>query len=151
MAKYDLALKKLQQERLEVYNQIDENADGNTDTLLNIGYLNGLEKAEDILFNLQKRTNENGQKLWYTGSPNDIKPNNRGSYILIMRAHFTSDDGIEEGDIKIDADFWNGEEWEGYEVGEGKWEVLYFTKLKWILFPIPKELGVKRSDSLFFN
>lgn len=151
MAKYDLALKKLQQERLEVYNQIDENADGNTDTLLNIGYLNGLEKAEDILFNLQKKSDENGQKLWYTGSPNDIKPNNRGSYILIMKAHFSSDDGIEEGDIKIDSDFWNGEEWEGYEVGEGKWEVLYFTKLKWILFPIPKELGVKRSDSLFFN
>lgn len=151
MAKYDLALKKLQQERLGVYNQIDEDADGNTDTLLNIGYLNGLEKAEDILFNLQKKSDENGQKLWYTGSPNDIKPNNRGSYILIMKAHFSSDDGIEEGDIKIDADFWNGEEWEGYEIGEDKWEVLYFTKLKWILFPIPKELGVKRSDSLFFN
>ena len=151
MAKYDLALKKLQQERLEVYNQIDENNDGNTDTLLNIGYLNGLEKAEDILFNLQKKNDENGQKLWYTGSPNDIKPNNRGSYILIMKAHFFSDDGIEEGDIKIDSDFWNGEEWEGYEIGEGKWEVLYFTKLKWLLFPIPKELGVKRSDSLFFN
>ena len=82
MAKYDLALKKLQQERLEVYNQIDENNDGNTDTLLNIGYLNGLEKAEDIIFKLQKKNDENGQKLWHTGSPNDIKPNNRGTYIL---------------------------------------------------------------------
>ena len=158
MAKYDLALKKLQKKRLEVSSQIGNldllyrtTVDEDTNILIDLGYLSGLEKAEEILFELQKKNDENGQKLWYTGSPNDIKPNNRGSYILIMRSHFSSEDGINDGDIKIDCDFWNGEDWEGYEIGEGKWEVLYFTKLKWLLFPLPKELGVKRTDSLFFD
>lgn len=157
MGKYSEALKKLQSERLEVFSKMEGGHDpGDSDLYFDLGYLSGIEKAEEILYALQKKTNENGRKLWYTGSPNDIKPNNCGTYILIMRAHFNSDDDnveIKEGDIKIDADYWDGENWESFVMSDeekDRWEVLYFTKLKWLMFPIPEELGVKRSDSMFF-
>lgn len=156
MAKYDLALKRLQKERLEVSSQIEGLDDGDSDALLDLGFLSGLEKAEEILYDLQKKNEENGKKLWYQGCPNDIKPNNTGTYILIMRSHFDSEDeniSIKKGDIKIDADYWDGENWESFAMSDeesDRWEVLYFTKLKWLLFPIPEELGVKRSDKLFF-
>lgn len=152
MGKYDLALKKLQSRRLEVSSKIGEGRDPEDNELyLDLGFVSGIEEAEEVLFNLQKQLEHNTKTLWYTGSPNDIKPNNRGTYILIMKAHFDSDDDVKKDDIKIDADFWDGENWESYETGDGAWEVLYFTKLKWIMFPLPEELGVKRSDSLFFN
>ena len=151
MGKYDLALKKLQEERLEVSGDIETKGEADNDLYLDLGFLSGIEKAEEILYDLQKQTKDSGQKLWYTGSPNDIKPNNRGTYVLIMKANFDSDDGIDCGDIKIDTDFWNGEDWEVYEVGDEAWEILYFTKLKWLMFPLPESLGMKRSDSLFFN
>ena len=135
-------MKKLQEARLENPYKYDE---------FNKGFLAGVSKAEEIIFAESKKLKNESNGLWYTGSPNDIKPNNRGTFIVIMKAGFDSDDGVEKGKIYIDTDFWNGEEWEGYEVGEGKWEVLYFTKLKWIKFPLPEELGIKRTDSLFFD
>ena len=150
MGKYDLALKKLQNERLEASSKMELVDEYNSDSLL--GFLSGIERAEEIIFDLQKQSKDNGRKLWHTGSPNDIKPNNRGTYVIIMKAHFDSEDGIENGNIYIDTDFWDGENWESFETGEENlWEVLYFAKLKWLLFPIPEELGVKRSDKLFFN
>lgn len=148
MGKYDLALRKLQNERLEMSSKVD-GEDGSS--LVIAGFVNGIEKAEEIIYELQKQSDRDTKNLWYTGCPNDIKPNNRGTYILIMRADFDSEDGIEKGGIYIDTDFWNGEEWEGIETGEDRWTVLYFTKLKWIWFPLPKELGIKRTDDLFFD
>ena len=142
MGKYDIALKKLQNLRLEV---------GNEEELYDLGFKNGLMRAEEVLYALQKQTDYEGNKLWYTGSPNDIKPNNCGTYVLIMRSNFDSEDGVKSGNIYIDTDFWDGEKWEGFETGDDRWTVLYFTKLKWIWFPLPKELGIKRSDDLFFN
>ena len=156
MAKYDLALKKLQKERLEMSSQMEGLDADDPDYLLDLGFLSGIEKAEEILFDLQKQSNDNGRKLWYTGSPNDIKPNNCGTYILIMRSHFNSEDEnapVHEGDIKIDSDYWDGENWESFRANDSDpdgWEVLYFTKLKWLMFPLPEELGMKRSDKLFF-
>ena len=151
MGKYDIALKKLQNERLEVSSKIERDDSDNSDNWLDIGFVSGIEKAEEILYELQKQTDRDCNNLWYTGSPNDIKPNNRGTYILIMRACFDSEDGIENGKIYIDTDFWDGEKWEGFETGDDRWDVLYFAKLKWIWFPLPKELGIKRTDDLFFN
>ena len=143
MGKYALALRKIQEERIK------ESASIETD--FNSGVIVGLSKAESILYRLQEQSKENGYNLWYTGSPNDIKPDNRGTYILVMRAGFDSEDGIEKDGIYIDADYWNGIEWESFETGEDKWQVLYFTKLKWLMFPLPKELGIKRSDDLFIE
>lgn len=136
-------MSKLQNERLEAWMKF-----GYENNL----YAAGLERAETIIFAEQQKCKKENKALWYSGSPNDIKPNNRGTYILIMRAGFDSEeDGVEKGKIYIDSDFWNGEEWESFEIGEGKWEVLYFTKLKWIKFPLPEELGIKKDDSLFFD
>ena len=111
----------------------------------------GLEKAESIIFSEQQKYKSDAERLWYTGNPNDIKPNNTGTYIVIIKANFDSEDGIKKGQVYIDADFWTGDEWDIHEFGEEAWELLYFTKLKWIKFPIPEELGIKRSDDLFFK
>lgn len=144
MGKYDLALKKLQNERLE--------AATGPRSAVDLGYISGIEKAEEIIFEMQKQSDLENKNLWYTGCPNDLKPNNRGTYILIMRAEFDSDDGVEKGKLYIDTDFWDGEKWEGFEVGDDRWTVLYFTKLKWLKFPLPDGLEIeKRSDVLFFD
>lgn len=146
MGKYDLALKKIQQERLS------KAASGDILNPIGNGYINGLLKAENILYELQNGLDVSTKNLWYTGSPNDLKPNNRGTFVLIMKAGFDAEDeGITKGSIYIDSDFWDGEQWDSYEIGEDKWTVLYFTKLKWIKFPLPEELGIKKTDSLFFN
>lgn len=144
MGKYDLALNKLQKERLEAACSLGSSID--------IGFISGVERAEQILFELQKQADNESKSLWYTGSPNDIKPNNRGTYILIMKAGFDSEDGVENGNLYIDTDFWDGEKWEGFEVGDDRWTVLYFTKLKWLKFPLPEGLDInKRSDIHFFD
>ena len=146
MGKYDLALKKIQEHRLSITSMGGEYTSSTQD------YITGLIKAENILYELQNNLDVSSKNLWYKGSPNDLKPNNRGTFVLIMRAGFDAEDeGITKGSIHIDSDFWDGEQWESYETGEDKWTVLYFTKLKWIKFPLPEELGIKRSDSLFFN
>lgn len=157
MGKYSVALRKLQSERLEQASvfRSDSYNDEPYDNGYGDGYIDGIEKAEEILFSLQTIQQDNSKKLWYKGSPNDLRPNNRGSYILIMKSHFNSNDDenpIKVGDIKIDSDFWDGEKWEhGYRISDDKWEVLYFAKLKWVAFPIPGDLGIKRSDDIFFN
>ena len=141
-------LQKLQMERLEKSNT----ATGDLWLDKHIqGFVSGIEAAEQIIFSEQKNIQKEVKGLWYTGSPNDIKPNNRGTYVVILKAHFDSEDGIENGKIYIDSDFWDGENWESFEIGEGLWEVLYFTKLKWIKFPLPDELGMKKSDEMFFS
>ena len=146
MGKYNQALKKIQEARIQHALDNRDNAERY------FGYMSGLEKAEEILYTLQQQSNANGQKLWYTGSPNDIKPDNCGDYILIMKSRFTSEDeDIKPGDIFISASYWNGEEWEDFNTGDDGWEILYFTKLKWIMFPLPNALGMKRSDKLFFG
>lgn len=147
MGKYDVALRKLQAERIEKSTQISDQYLLNQ---FNEGYISGIEKAEEILYGLQQHSIENGKKLWYTGSPNDLKPNNKGTYILVMKAHFSNDE-ITEGQIYVDADYWDGEQWEDLNVDEDGWEVLYFTKLKWLKFPLPSPLGMKRSDKMFIQ
>lgn len=143
-------MSKLQEERIKALKKDDDTYISNK--IYTDAFIAGIERAEAIIFDEQQRCKKEAYSLWYTGSPNDLKPNNRGTYILIMRAEFDSEeDGIEKGKIYIDSDFWNGEEWESFEIGEGKWEVLYFTKLKWIKFPLPAELGIKKNDSLFFS
>lgn len=146
MGKYDLALKQIQEARLE-HNKIGEKLND-----YDKGYIHGLEDAEAIIYSLQKDITVQSKSLWYRGTPNDIKPNNRGTFILIMKAGFDAEDeGIIKGNIYIDSDFWDGEQWESFETGEGKWTILYFTKLKWVKFPLPEELGIRKSDNLFFN
>ena len=149
MAKYDQALKRLQKARVEVSSKIPRTESFTPQSWVDLGFVSGIEKAEEILLNLQEQSRENGYKLWYTGSPNDLRSNNRGTYILIMRANFDSEDGIKNGHIYIDSDYWDGDDWESLDFGENGWELLYFTKLKWLMFPLPKSLGVKRSDDLF--
>ena len=143
-------LQKLQMERLEKMS--NETSDLWEQKHIR-GYIKGLEVAESIIFSEQKNIKKECDSLWYKGNPNEIKPNNRGTYIVILKSHFDSDDGIENGKIYIDSDFWDGENWESFEAGEDEspWEVLYFTKLKWIKFPLPDELGIKKNDSLFFD
>ena len=150
MGKYDIALKHFQSERLKKASELNE-AEYPYDEGYHDGYIDGLERGEEILYRLQNISKSNGRKLWYTGSPNDLKPNNRGTYILIMRSKFDNndeEDPIKVGDIKIDMDFWDGNHWQHHNSG---WEVVYFTKLKWVMFPIPSDLGIKRSDDIFFN
>lgn len=149
MAKYDQALKRLQKARVEVSSKIPRTESFTPQSWVDLGFVSGIEKAEEILLDLQEQSRENGYKLWYTGSPNDLRSNNRGTYILIMRANFDSEDGIKNGHIYIDSDYWDGNDWESLDFGENGWELLYFTKLKWLMFPLPKSLGVKRSDDLF--
>ena len=138
-------MSKLQEARLEVSSRLS-----GVDPF-DAGVISGLEQAEEIMFLEQQRCKKDADNLWYTGSPNDIKANNTGTYLVIMKAGFTSDDGVEKDQIYIDADFWNGEEWEVHEFGEGEWELLYFTKLKWVRFPLPESLGIKKSDKMFLN
>lgn len=154
MGKYDIALKRLQTERLERASQTDTGEEHPYDEGYNDGYIDGLEQAEEILFKLQNTAKANGQKLWYTGSPNDLKPKNVGTYIVIMRSNFNDNEDenpIHVGDIKIDTDFWDGDRWGNHNYDTTGWDLLYFTKLKWLMFPIPNELNIKRSDKLFFN
>lgn len=144
MSKYDRAIRKISEERSKY-----DICNGDYTE----GIIAGLTKAEDILWALGTESRANGQKLWYSGSPNDLKPENKGTYILILKAHFNSDDEvvIRDGDIKIDSDWWDGENWENFEVGDDKWEVLAWTKLKWLLFPFPNYLHLRRSDALFIE
>ena len=115
------------------------------------GFIDGVNYCEKVIFEEQQKSDQLTKGMWYTGNPNDLKPNNTGTYILIMKAHFDSEDGIEKDHIYIDTDFWNGTGWEGFEFGENAWELLYFTKLKWLRFRIPSELGIKKTDDLFIS
>ena len=123
MAKYDQALKRLQKARVEVSSKIPRTESFTPQSWVDLGFVSGIEKAEEILLDLQEQSRENGYRLWYTGSKN--------------------------GHIYIDSDYWDGDDWESLDFGENGWELLYFTKLKWLMFPLPKSLGVKRSDDLF--
>ena len=136
MGKYTKILREIQEERI---------------TSDNVDYKAGLECAEKLIFDEQEKMKANPHNIWYQGSPNDLKPNNSADYILILKAHFNSDDGIENGHIYITTDYWDGSEWEGYQFGENEWELLYFCKLKWVYLPLPPELGIKRSDALFIS
>lgn len=150
MAKYTRALQRLQEVRLE-HTQIYDNTSDLFYQKSERGFINGISAAESILFEEQERVKAAHESTWHTGSPNDIKPNNSADYILILKAHFDSEDGIEKDHIYISQDYWNGENWEGYEIGEDKWEVLYFAKLKWLHLTLPKNLGVKWNDDLFLK
>ena len=150
MAKYTRVLQRLQEIRLK-HTQIYVNT---SDLFLKkneSGFINGISVAESILYEEQERVKTAHESTWHTGSPNDIKPNNSADYILILKAHFDSEDGIEKDHIYISQDYWNGENWEGYEIGEDKWEVLYFAKLKWLHLTLPKDLGLKWNDNLFLK
>lgn len=150
MAKYTRALQRLQEVRLE-HTQICDNTSDLFYQKSERGFINGISAAESILYEEQERVKTAHESTWHTGSPNDIKPNNSADYILILKAHFDSEDGIEKDHIYISQDYWNGENWEGYEIGEDKWEVLYFAKLKWLHLTLPKDLGVKWNDDLFLK
>lgn len=150
MAKYTRALQRLQEVRLE-HTQICDNTSDLFYQKSERGFINGISAAESILYEEQERAKTAHESTWRTGSPNDIKPNNSADYILILKAHFDSEDGIEKDHIYISQDYWNGENWEGYEIGEDKWEVLYFTKLKWLHLILPKDLGLKWNDNLFLK
>lgn len=150
MAKYTRALQRLQEVRLE-HTQICDNTSDLFYQKSERGFINGISAAESILYEEQGRINAAHENFWHTGSPNDIKPNNSADYILILKAHFDSEDGIEKDHIYISQDYWNGENWEGYEIGEDKWEVLYFAKLKWLHLTLPKDLGLKWNDNLFLK
>lgn len=150
MAKYTRALQRLQEVRLE-HTQICDNTSDLFYQKSERGFINGISAAESILFEEQERVKAAHESTWHTGSPNDIKPNNSADYILILKAHFDSEDGVEKDHIYISQDYWNGENWEGYEIGEDKWEVLYFAKLKWLHLALPKNLGVKWNDDLFLK
>lgn len=145
MAKYTRALQRLQELRL------DKELRANENDKLETGIIKGLGIAESILYEEQEHVKTAHESTWHTGSPNDIKPNNSADYILILKAHFDSEDGIEKDHIYISQDYWNGENWEGYEIGEDKWEVLYFAKLKWLHLTLPKDLGLKWNDNLFLK
>ena len=150
----DRILKKLQAKRMEMSRFAEGPGQFNTKGTYGTyasGFVDGLSYAEQIIFDEQQRTDQMSKGLWYTGSPNDIKPNNRGTYILIMKAHFDSEDGVKKDHIYIDTDFWDGEKWEGFEIGDGSWEVLYFTKLKWLKFRLPDSLGMTKTDDLFIT
>lgn len=150
MAKYTRALQRLQEVRLEH----TQTYDNTTDLFFQAserGFINGVSVAESILYEEQEHVKTAHESTWHTGSPNDIKPNNSADYILILKAHFDSEDGIEKDHIYISQDYWNGENWEGYEIGEDKWEVLYFAKLKWLHLTLPKDLGLKWNDNLFLK
>ena len=150
MAKYTRALQRLQEVRLE-HTQTYVNT---TDLFIKkneSGFISAISVAESILYEEQECAKAAHENFWHTGSPNDIKPNNSADYILILKAHFDSEDGIEKDHIYISQDYWNGENWEGYEIGEDKWEVLYFAKLKWLHLTLPKDLGLKWNDNLFLK
>lgn len=150
MAKYTRALQRLQEVRLE-HAQICDNTSDLFYQKSERGFINGISAAESILYEEQERIKASRESIWHTGSPNDIKPNNSADYILILKAHFDSEDGVEKDHIYISQDYWNGENWEGYEIGEDKWEVLYFAKLKWLHLTLPKDLGLKWNDNLFLK
>ena len=150
MAKYTRARQRLQEVRLE-HTQTYVNT---TDLFIKkneSGFISAISVAESILYEEQECAKAAHENFWHTGSPNDIKPNNSADYILILKAHFDSEDGIEKDHIYISQDYWNGENWEGYEIGEDKWEVLYFAKLKWLHLTLPKDLGLKWNDNLFLK
>lgn len=160
MPKYTKVLQKLQEARLEreakISNEItarlsDGKFDGGWDSNFDGGFISGINYAEKVLYADQEQLKTNGNHLWRTGNPNDLKANNTGDYVLILKSHFNSDDGIEADHIYISQDYWNGTEWEGFEVGADRWEVLYFAKLKWLYFPLPSELGIKKTDDLFIK
>lgn len=150
MAKYTRALQRLQEIRLE-HTQTYVNTSDLFIKKNESGFISGIGVAESILYEEQECAKTAHESTWHTGSPNDIKPNNSADYILILKAHFDSEDGIEKDHIYISQDYWNGENWEGYEIGEDKWEVLYFAKLKWLHLTLPKDLGLKWNDNLFLK
>lgn len=148
MAKYTKVLQQLQELRLEKESNMTSDLWGQK---FDSGFIHGINAAEKILYEEQEQSKTVGRSIWHTGSPNDIKLNNTGDYVLILKAHFDSDDGIEADHVYISQDYWNGTEWEGFEVGEDRWEVLYFAKLKWLFIPLPPELGMKKNDKMFIK
>ena len=140
----DRILKRIQEVRLKAKNS--------KTTDHNDGFLAGLDKAEMIVFEESSKTKKWAAKkvinMWQTGMPTEC-----GDYILIAKAHFTSEEnGIRDGNIYLTTDFWDGETgWESTFAEDNYWEILYFTHLKNIRFQIPEELGVSRSEEMFIK
>lgn len=113
------------------------------------GFLDGLEAAEDAICDEQKSMHVkivNGKnELWKQGIPSET-----GDYVLIIKSHFTCD-GIEKDKIYISADYWNGYEFESLILGDGEWSVLYFAKLGDLHFPMPNELGIRKTADMFLD
>lgn len=130
-----------------------KSADGKIDAFID-GFNNAFIAVEEAINDFQEKeaqkTHENGERLWYKGSPENIKENNSDDYVVIVRAVFEDGDKIKYGGVYISTDYWDGTSWEHY-FDPTEWDVLYFTKLKWLHFPIPAELNLKKRDEMFLK
>lgn len=153
MGKYSKLLCAIQEVRLKKSREIGD-CESEYDIGFKDGFNNAFLKIEEVVNEFQigeaQKARENGERLWYKGSPEDIKQDNRDDYVVIIRPVIDISDEIKYGDIYISADYWDGKTWETY-YDPSEWEVLYFTKLKWLHFPIPSELGLKKSESMFLK
>lgn len=140
----DRILKRLQEQRLWAKKNTYEN------NKYSEGFIAGLDRAEIIIFDEQQKAKKwagkKVEKLWMTGEPTEF-----GDYVLIVKAHFDGDYGVEQNKVYITTDFWSEEGWESFSVSDDSWEILYFAKLSQIRFQIPEDLGINRSDDMFLT
>lgn len=141
MSKYSgilYSIRKMMADR--VYDYDDE---------FNAGYNTAINDVERIIFSNEDREKKAKAKqtFWYPGTmtPNDLKPNNTAEYLQIVRAK--EDDGeFVKGQIYILVDYWTGGIWLN---DDGAYDILYWTKLKWIRYPMPNDElfnGLKRDQ-----
>ena len=140
----DRVMKRLQEKRLWAKKSI---YDGDRYA---VGFVDGIDASEGIIFDEQQKAKKwagkKVEKLWMTGKPTEF-----GDYVLIVKAHFNGDYGVEQDKIYITTDFWSEEGWESFEIGDDSWEILYFARLSQIRFQIPEDLGINRSDDMFLT
>ena len=125
-------------------------------TNCNDAYLNGYDDAikdvEGIIFEQQEKDRSNYEHMqrtmWYPGtkSPNDLKPNNRGDYILIVKARYADEvDGVKKDGIYIITDYWTGTEFMDTDSSD-IFEILYWCKLKWLKLALPMDIHGRKEE-----
>lgn len=157
MAKYSSILYSIRKKFHEVKERFDSEVytpmfSYNCNVAYLAGYDDAVKDAERIIFEQQDKDQtyyEHMQRtMWYPGSksPNDLKENNRGDYILIVKTRYDdAPDGVKKDGVYIITDYWTGTEFMDVNSTD-MFDVLYWCKLKWIRLALPMDIHGKREE-----
>ena len=126
-----------------------------TDSSFTRGYKAAVDEIENIIFDEEERDRirreKDRQNLWYPGekTPEDLKEMNTGDYILLVKA-LVDDEDVVKGGVYAICDYWTGSSW--YDTSDNyAVDILYWTKLKWLRFPLPSEFKGMKREELFLK
>lgn len=82
-------------------------------------------------------THEWNPSFWHSGERN---PEKVGFCLILAKAAFYSNDGVEKDHIYLFCDYWTGDHWEDFMFSDTTWHLLYFKPIDELTIPLPTSL-----------